>query len=460
VGTLHYSKVKALRRIDALYAMKNKRFSINLYIIIPVIFAGLAALAFISAYQLTRHYHESMESEWSLSFWGISLVLFTFICGLITVKLIIDPVKRFVDKTQSLAVIRNSPEIPAKSNPTEMHPFTRVFDQVSELLGKVEARELFPDIIGQSPALRSVLNRIIKVAPTDTTVLLTGETGTGKELLANSIHRHSRRHKNAFIALNCAAIPANLLESELFGHEKGAFTGAAARKPGKFELAHGGTLFLDEVGDMPLEIQAKVLRALEERQIQRLGGVQPIKVDVRFIAATNRSLTDLVEQGLFRKDLYYRLSVFLIHLPPLRERREDIPLLAEYLLKKGTDKISKFSSAALQLLMVYDWPGNIRELQSAIHSAALMADSMIEPHHFPALISRSCQSVPEIPPEPDEALNLDQRLGIIEKGILIQALNQTKGVQKRAAQLLGIKERSLWHRLKKYGIEAADYKER
>jgi transcriptional regulator with GAF, ATPase, and Fis domain len=439
--------------------MKNIRFNINLYLIIPVIFAGLAALAFISAYQFTRYYLDrGLPAEWPIAFWGVILVLFTFGCGLITVKFIIDPVKRFVDKTQTMGVLRNAAEPVDTAGKTEMHPYIRVFDQVTELLGKVEARELFPEIIGQSTPLRSVFNRIIKVAPTDATVLITGETGTGKELLANSIHRHSTRHQAPFIAINCAAIPANLLESELFGYEKGAFTGASSRKPGKFELADGGTLFLDEIGDMPLEIQAKVLRALEERCIERLGGVKTITVDVRFIAATNRNLTDLAENGLFRKDLLYRLSVFLVDLPPLRERREDIPLLSDHFINHTTDKSLRLSSSSMQLMLSYDWPGNIRELQNALRSASLMADSVIEPHHFPAQINRSCQTLPEMPSETQELLNLDQRLELIEKGILMQALNHTKGVQKQAAQLLGIKERSLWHRLKKFGIEAAEFK--
>jgi transcriptional regulator with PAS, ATPase and Fis domain len=439
--------------------MKNIRFHINLYIIIPVIFAGLAALAFLSAYQLTRYYQDrAMPLEWPLAFWGIVLVFFTFVCGLITVKFIIDPVKHFVDRTQTLGVLRYSPQNGKPSGSTEMHPFTRVFNQVSELLGKVEARELFPDIIGQSPALRSVLNRIVKVAPTDTTVLLTGETGTGKELLALSIHRHSKRHQGPFITVNCAAIPATLLESELFGYEKGAFTGASSRKPGKFELAHGGTLFLDEIGDMPMEIQAKLLRALEERRVQRLGGLNAVEVDVRFIAATNKTLPDMVEKGLFRNDLFYRLSVFLVDLSPLRERREDIPLLAEHFLHQNTDQNLKLTSSTLQLLMAYDWPGNIRELQNAIRSAALMAESSILPTHFPGLISESCQTMTDPPSSEKDELGLDQRLEMIEKGLLIQALNQSKGVQKRAARLLGIKERSLWHRLKKYAIEAAEYK--
>ena len=230
--------------------MKDIRFHINLYIIIPLIFAGFSTLSLLVSYRLTRFYLDhSLPPEWPVAFWGIILVLFTFGCGLVTVKYLIDPVNKFVNKTKTMGVLQDidAPPSPAAASP-EMHKFTRVFDQVSQILGKVEARQLFPDIIGQSETMRSVFNQIMKVAPTDSTVLIIGETGTGKELVANSIHKHSLRQGNAFIAINCAAIPEGLLESELFGHEKGAFTGADARKPGKFELAHDGTLFLDEIG--------------------------------------------------------------------------------------------------------------------------------------------------------------------------------------------------------------------
>ncbi len=436
--------------------MKNIRFQINLYIIIPLIFAGLSTLSLLVAYRLTRFYLDrDMNPEWPVAFWGILLVFFTFICGLITVKFLIDPVKRFVDKTQTMGVLRN---INAEPNPpdtqAELHQFSRVFEQVSEILSKVEARELFPDIVGQSATMRGVFNQIMKVAPSDSTVLIIGETGTGKELVADSIHRHSRRQGKPFIAINCAAIPEGLLESELFGHEKGAFTGASARKPGKFELAHEGTLFLDEIGDMPLETQAKVLRTLEERQVARLGGIDPVKVDVRFIAATNKDLTKLVKQGRFRQDLFYRLNVFAICLPPLRERREDIALLAEH-FRQHADEPKRISSAAIQTLMAYDWPGNVRELQNSIKSACLMAPNGIEPVHLPSSITRSW---PHAASAQAESRNLDASLADMEKRLIVQALHKSRGIQKQAAGLLGIKERSLWHRLKKYDIDAASYK--
>ena len=445
--------------------MKNTRFDINLYLIIPIIFGGLEALSVLVTYRIMVYYLErNLPPEWPLAFWSIVLVIFTVICGLFTVKFIIDPVKKFVVKTQTMGVLRDlSPPRESNSAPQEIHQFARVFDQVSEILSKVEAREFFPDIVGQSKQMRGIFNQILKVAPTDSTVLIVGETGTGKELVANSIHQHSQRQGKPFVPINCAAIPEGLLESELFGHEKGAFTGATSRKPGKFELAHEGTLFLDEIGDMPLETQAKVLRALEEGKIERVGGSQPVNTDVRFIAATNKSLPVAVEKGLFRQDLYYRLNVITIHLPPLRERREDIPILAEFFLQIA-NPVKQMSSRAVQILMAYDWPGNVRELKNAVKSASLMAEQVIEPFHLPSSVTVSSSLGALAAPQnqsilsADQHPNIDHQLQEMEKVLIIQALEQTKGVQKQAARILGIKERSLWHRLKKYEIDAASFK--
>ena len=441
--------------------MRDIRFNINLYIIIPVIFAGLTILSLLVAYQLTRFYLDrDLPPEWPLVWWGIALTGFTFACGLLVVKFIIAPVKKFVDRTQTMGMLHDigPDENQPSSSDTDLHQFSRVFDQVTEILSKVEARELFPDIVGQSTTIRAVLNLILKVAPTDTMVLIVGETGTGKELVAHNIHRHSRRQGKPFLAMNCAAIPEGLLESELFGHEKGAFTGAAGRKPGKVELAGEGTLFLDEIGDMPLETQAKVLRTLEEKRIVRVGGINPIKVNARFIAATNKNLPDLVQKGAFRQDLFYRLNVFVIHLPPLRERREDIPLLAEHFLDMVAPE-KQFAPASMHLLTAYGWPGNVRELQNAIQSAAVMSGPIIEPKHLPAAVTKAQpQALTAALFNATVPHTLDQYLGDLEKNMLAQALTQTRGVQKQAAKLLGIKERSLWHRLKKYNIDAVNYK--
>lgn len=422
-------------------------------------------MALLISYRLTRYYMDrGLPPHWPVAFWGVLLILFTLACGILTVRFFILPMKRFTDKTQTMGLLR---EIDAGGNArndkSELHKYTRVFDQVSEILSKVEARELFPDIVGQSESMRGVFNQILKVAPTDSTVLISGETGTGKELVANAIHKHSQRQGKPFIAINCAAIPENLLESELFGHEKGAFTGADAAKPGKFELAHEGTLFLDEIGDMPLETQAKVLRALEERQIQRVGSVNATKVDVRFIAATNKALPESVKAGTFREDLFYRLNVFAIHLPRLNERREDIPLLADHFLQlSATGKT--LSSSAMQTLMTYEWPGNIRELKNTIKSAGLMARQVIENTHLPVFITQIPHRVSDDTAHTTGGIatiqGLDQDLQEMEKRMIQHALKQSQGIQKDAARLLGIKERSLWHRLKKYNLDASAFKSR
>jgi len=442
--------------------MQNIRFHFNLYVIIPLIFGGFSTLSLLVAYRLTRYYLDRHTApEWPLAFWGSILFLFTVICGLLVVKFIIEPVERFVDRTKTMGVLEGLEEKETIEPPmTELHQYVRVFDQVSEILSKVEARELFPDIIGQSAVIRGVLNQIMKVAPTDSTVLIVGETGTGKELVAQSIHRHSRRQNRPFIALNCAAIPQGLLESELFGHEKGAFTGAVGRKAGRMELAQAGTLFLDEVGDMPLETQAKLLRALEEKTVMRLGGTHPIKVDVRIITATNKNLPELVKKETFRQDLFYRLNVLMLHLPPLRERREDIPILAAHFANRFAPT-KKLSSAVVQLLMAYDWPGNVRELQNAVQSAGVMAvENALLPYHLPGYILQPQSHInPQTPMvSASQSQNLDTSLREFEKNMLIQALSQCRGIQKQAAELLQIKERSLWHRLKKYEIDATVFK--
>src|SRR5438874_6766395 len=229
---------------------------------------------------------------------------------------------------------------------------------------------MFEEIVGTSPALHAVLARVAKVAPTDSTVLLTGETGTGKELIARAIHKRSPRAARAFVSVNCAAIPLSLIASELFGHEKGAFTGALQRRLGRFELADGGTLFLDEIGELPMETQIALLRVLQEREFERIGGNKSISVNVRVLAATNRDLSAAVAAGTFREDLFYRLNVFPIHIPALRDRRGDVPLLVEYLIerygKKAGKRIRKITKETLSLFQNYEWPGNIRELQNVV----------------------------------------------------------------------------------------------
>jgi formate hydrogenlyase transcriptional activator len=244
---------------------------------------------------------------------------------------------------------------------------------------EIDKASMFEEIVGTSPALRTVLSNLSKVAPTNSTVLITGETGTGKELVARAIHRRSPRASRAFVSVNCAAIPSSLISSELFGHEKGAFTGAIQRRQGRFELADGGTIFLDEVGELPAEIQVSLLRVLQEHEFERLGGTRPIHTNVRVVAATNRDLESAIEDNTFRSDLFYRLNVFPLEMPALRDRREDIPLLIEYfthrLAKRAGKKINKIRKETLNMLQSYDWPGNVRELQNVVERAIIVSES-------------------------------------------------------------------------------------
>jgi PAS domain S-box-containing protein len=244
---------------------------------------------------------------------------------------------------------------------------------------EIDTASMFEEIVGESPALQSVLARVAKVAPTDATVLITGETGTGKELIARAIHKRSQRSSRAFVSVNCAAIPATLIGSELFGHERGAFTGALQRRLGRFELAEGGTIFLDEIGELPAETQIALLRVLQEREFERIGGSQAIRADVRVITATNRDLESAIAAGAFRKDLYYRLSVFPVEIPPLRERKEDIPTLVEYFIdrysRKAGKKMGTIEKGTLELLKSYSWPGNIRELQNVIERSVVICET-------------------------------------------------------------------------------------
>jgi DNA-binding NtrC family response regulator len=321
-----------------------------------------------------------------------------------------------------------------------------------------------PKLVGDDASLRKVFAGLQRAAATDTTVLIEGESGTGKELFARSLHAMSERADAPFVAINCAAIPENLLETELFGYEKGAFTGAAARKPGKFEIAHRGTLFLDEIGDLPLTLQAKILRALEEKRFERVGGTAPVQVDVRLVAATNRGLKAAVAARRFREDLYFRLSVFPVTVPPLRERPGDIPILARYFADRFCKDLKKkplvFSPEAAGELQAYRWPGNVRELQNCIERAVILADGdAILPRHLH--LSFADAPAPEAPPSPWEQIDLSGTLpeatrrvvAEVEKRKIEAALQEAGSNRARAADLLGIPFKGLLGKLKEYRIE-------
>ncbi len=334
--------------------------------------------------------------------------------------------------------------------------------ELRKLEEKLRRQVSFDNIIGTSHAMEQVYGLIQKVVQTDVTVLVCGESGTGKELIAQAVHYHSARKENPFVKLNCVAIPEGLLESELFGHEKGSFTGAVQRKCGKFELANTGTIFLDEIGDMSLATQAKILRVLQEREFETVGGIEPVQVDVRVIAATNKDLSKAVEDGEFREDLYFRLNVFSIVVPPLRERKEDIPLLVDDFLRDANDEMTRavtgVSKDTMDLLMMYHWPGNVRELENCVHRSVVMADEdVVTPKCLPAHI----QSIAQRPRYtlPDSVESLDTTLDDVEKQIIMETLRDTAGVQSKASRLLGISERSLWHRVKKLSIDVAKIKQ-
>ena len=334
--------------------------------------------------------------------------------------------------------------------------------EVTQLRAQVVKRYAFHNLIGKSQGMQEIYAKIEQVADSRTTVLITGESGTGKELVAKALHYNSSRRERPFVALNCAALPETLIESELFGHEKGSFTDATARRVGQFELANTGTLFLDEIGDLSPITQAKLLRVIQEREFTRIGGVQPIKVDVRIVAATNKNLDDLVRKGLFREDLYYRINVISLYLPPLRERPEDIPLIANHFLEKRLEEAQRppieFGKEALELLTRYPWPGNVRELENFIEQAFIWSQHATEitPEHLPT----SMKSTSRSPSLRDDTLagrmSLEKAVMEFEREIILDALKRTNYVQTHAANLLGISRRMLKYRMDTLGIGRPD----
>lgn len=348
----------------------------------------------------------------------------------------------------------------------------KLLEENESLKKKLHYRHGGHFIIGHSKAMQDVFSIVEKISKSDATALLLGESGTGKELVARAIHEGSDRNENSFVKINCAALPETLLESELFGHEKGAFTGAHAARPGRFELADGGSIFLDEIGEMPLALQAKMLRVLQEKQFERLGGTKTFTVDVRIVAATNVSLEDAVHAGTFRADLYYRLNVVPIILPPLRDRREDVPLLFNYFLQKSNErngKNIKLTPELLDFMVNYSWPGNVREMQNLVERMVILAEgdriSLDDVplnirrydivHSLPAAVPEvpvSSVNIPNMPPPPAEGKSLYD----IEREEVKAALMRNGWVQVRAAKELGLTQRQMGYRIKKYGLSRYD----
>jgi Nif-specific regulatory protein len=323
---------------------------------------------------------------------------------------------------------------------------------------KIEARFRPENIIGNSNSMRTVYYHIEQVASSaNTTVLIRGESGTGKELAAKALHENSPRKNKPFVKFNCAALPDSIIESELFGHEKGAFTGALAMRKGRFEVASGGTIFLDEIGDVSPQTQVKLLRVLQEKEFERVGSQQTLKTDVRIIAATSRNLEEMIMAGTFREDLYYRLNVFPIYMPPLRERKSDILLLADHFIEKYSDKVRsklpRISSAAIDMLMSYYWPGNVRELENCVERAVLLAKGQsIKAHHLPPTLLKKTRA------ESNNQATLEDSIQALERELIVDALKDAKGNMTEASRRLGITERKMGLRVSKYALDLTHFK--
>ena len=334
-----------------------------------------------------------------------------------------------------------------------------LIEENNRLHRELEERFQPSNIVGKSKAMQNVYDMIAQVSRSEATVLVRGESGTGKELVARAIHYNSPRATKPLIKVSCAALPETIIESELFGHERGAFTGAVSTRKGRFEAAHGGTIFLDEIGDLTPLTQVKLLRVLQEREFERVGGNETIRTNVRVIAATNRNLEQLMEEGLFREDLYYRLSVFPIHIPPLRERRDDVLLLADYFIDKyaatNHKTIQRISTPAIDLLSAYHWPGNVRELENSIERAVLLSlDGVIHSHHLPPSLQSAESTDTQIHG------SLQETLDKVERELLMEALKSTKGNMAHAARMLDITERIMGLRVKKYRINSKAFRQR
>ncbi|MEO7672538.1 MAG: sigma 54-interacting transcriptional regulator [Pyrinomonadaceae bacterium] len=333
----------------------------------------------------------------------------------------------------------------------------KLIEENSHLKQELKEKHEFSNIVGNSHPMTQVYDQITQVAKSNATVLLRGESGTGKEMIANAIHYNSLRSKRPFVKINCAALPDTLIEAELFGHEKGAFTGADRFKRGRFEMADGGTLFLDEIGDLPLQTQIKLLRVLQEREFERLGGTETIKTNIRLITATNKNLEEAIAAGEFREDLYYRLNVFTIFLPPLRERKSDILLLAEHFLEKYEaehgKRIRRISTPAIDMLMSYHFPGNVRELENAMERAVLVCDAnVIHGHHLPPTLQTA-----EVSGTVTD-MSLASAVAAFERDMIQDSLKSTHGNVAKAAKMLDSTERILGYKIKKYGIDAARFR--
>jgi Nif-specific regulatory protein len=406
---------------------------------------------------LNRTASRKAKQEQELSFICVPVKKGKQVIGAISVDKPYDETYTLSNSKQLMSVIATM----IASHVINLETIRREQEQLREenrrLRGELENKYSISNIIGNSNKMREVFQMISQVSKSNATVLVRGESGTGKELAANSIHYNSHRVKHPFVKVNCAALPVNLIESELFGHEKGSFTGAIKQKIGKFELAHRGTIFLDEIGSIELDVQVKLLRILQEREFERVGGHRTIKVDVRIVAATNKNLEQAVENETFRGDLYYRLNVFPIYMPPLRERKTDILLLADYFLEKyaaeNSKDIRRFSTPAIDMMMNYHWPGNVRELENCIERAVLLCEEgVIHSYHLPPTLQTGTES------DTLPARSLEDAVGKLEKEMIIDALKNTRGNVSQAAGVLHTTIRKFGYKMKKFDIDYRLYR--
>lgn len=391
------------------------------------------------------------------SFIGIPIALDYKVFGVLIVNLSYTPRRDYDLALKFFTLVASALLLPIRLRQVSEMERQRLIDENVMLRHKLQDEYSFQNIIGNSNEMRDVYEKVLQVARANTTVLLRGESGTGKELVAQAIHYNSHRKDKPFIRVNCAAIPEGLIESEFFGYEKGAFTGAIGQKKGRFELADGGTIFLDEIGDLSPMTQVKLLRVLQEQEFERVGGTETLKVDVRIIAATNASLEQLMEAGKFREDLYYRLNVFSIILPPLRERKSDILLLADHFMlkygRKHGKSIKRISTPAIDMLKQYHWPGNVRELENCIERAVLVCDDqVIHSYHLPPTL-QTAESSGTIP-----RLSLALAVDSYEKELIQDALKTARGNRARAARILNTTERIVNYKITKHNIDAQRFK--
>jgi Nif-specific regulatory protein len=420
--------------------------------------AFLNSIPMIIQQKSTESSFDFLVRDEEQSFVFVPIILKTNCLGIISVEFSYHKATDYDKIVAFLSVVAAMIAQSLKIEQTLAEDRQQLAEENSHLRQELREKYDFSHIIGNSSKMKQVYAQVSQVARTNTTLLLRGESGTGKEMIANAIHYNSLRSKKPFVKINCAALPETLIESELFGYEKGAFTGANQRKKGRFELANEGTLFLDEIGDLPIQTQVKLLRVLQEREFERVGGTETIKINVRLVTAANSNLEEAIAEGRFREDLFYRLNVFQIFLPPLRERKSDILLLAEFFVEKfereHNKRIRRISTSAIDMLTAYHYPGNVRELENAIERAVVSADdNVIHGHHLPPTLQTAEVS------DTVTKVTLESTVAAFEKDLIQDSLKTTKGNCAKAAALLNTTERIVNYKVKKYEIDTKRFKE-